>query len=311
MVEELSQEIVQLEDVAIGLHPADQQLAAVEPLEQPRALLRADHGVGQVGADLRQQVELQQHVLVGAGQGVEEVPAEHVEQSVLAAGKIVVADRPDGGAPLRQQHEPDGPAARGGDVDRAAAFRSELDQAAGLRLREGDRGLIDDDDLVAQRKVAQFLLRQGAGQAHATNSLRQLVQHHGEHAAKVGGIGIVKIVERQDRARLQMLEIGAEEPPGELAGPLRIFRAEYRHPAGNLGRPQGLRQIVIEARDVLVALVDAEPDIGRVRVMEIVDQGSRLAIARRGGEPADANAQRFLDQLMDARTPDGPGLPGR
>jgi hypothetical protein len=52
----------------------------VEPLQQLGPVLGADHRVRQVRPDLRQEVELQQHALVGARQSVKEVPAQHIEQ---------------------------------------------------------------------------------------------------------------------------------------------------------------------------------------------------------------------------------------
>src|SRR5690349_4321586 len=58
-----------------------------------------------------------------------------------------------------------------------------------------------------------------------------------------------------------------------------------------------------EARNVLIALIDAKPDMRRIHTAQIVDQRRGLAIARRRGDPAHAGAQGFLDLLEDAGTP--------
>ncbi len=220
---------------AIGFRAADQHLPVIKAFEQLGALVGADHRVRKLRPDLRQQVEFQQHALVGARQGMEEVPAEHIEQPVPAGGEIVGAARHDGAA-FRQQHQADRPAARGGDVDLACALRAHLDQGARLGVREGERGLVDHHQLAAQRKLAQLVLRQGAGETDAADAIRQLAQHDRQHGAELWRVGIVQVVERQQRARLQMLEIGPEEHAGEFARPLGIFRAEHRHRLGHLFR---------------------------------------------------------------------------
>ncbi|TIU09291.1 MAG: hypothetical protein E5W40_14805, partial [Mesorhizobium sp.] len=86
-VEEIPQQIMQVEDVAAAFRTRDQQLPLVEPVEQFSRLARSYHLVGQFGADFRQQVELQQHILVGGGEGKEEMTAKKIQQRVLPAAR--------------------------------------------------------------------------------------------------------------------------------------------------------------------------------------------------------------------------------
>ena len=182
-----------------------------------------------------------------------------------------------------------------------ARFERSSTRVRASGVQEGERGLVDHHQLAAQRQLAQLVLRQGAGEADAADAVRQLAQHDRQHGAELRRVGVVQIVERQDRARLQMLEIGTEEHAGEFARPLRIFRAEHRHRLRHLLRAERAREIVIEAGDVLVALVDPVPDIGRLGAVQVVDDRGGLAIAGRGRKPADAGTQRIIDQIMDAR----------
>jgi hypothetical protein len=56
---------------------------------------------------------------------------------------------------------------------------------------------------------------------------------------------------------------------------------------------------MIEAGDVLVALVDWA-QTWRLGAVQVIDDRSGLAIAGWGRKPADAGAQRVIDQFMRA-----------
>jgi hypothetical protein len=71
----------------------------------------------------------------------------------------------------------------------------------------------------------------------------------------------MQVIEDEDGSWFQLREIGAEVEPGELPRLLGIFDAEHRH-GGDCLRPlECMRQIMEEPGDILITLIDAEPDM--------------------------------------------------
>ena len=192
-VEEVSQKVMQVKDIAAVFRARDEQLPLVEPVEQLSRFARPYHHVRQFDADLGQQVELQQHILVGGGKREEEMTAEDIRQRVLPAeDRLVRVVRSDRRAVIREENQPDRPAARRLDVDRdGCVLRTQLDEIACFRGREFERRPIDDGHLALENEVAQFFLRQRSRGADASNRVRKLPKHHRKHPPKLGRVGVV------------------------------------------------------------------------------------------------------------------------
>jgi hypothetical protein len=91
----------------------------------------------------------------------------------------------------------------------------------------------------------------------------------------------VQIVEDDKRAGTELRETGTEEAPREWQQLIGVLGAE-------------------EARDVLVAFVDAVPDVRSPGLLKIVGDRDRLAVTGRGRDPAGAGTKTAINRRQHA-----------
>ena len=224
VVQKIAEQVMQLESLRMALGSRDKQLAAVKPVEQLSRICRTGDLVRQAHGYLGQQVERQQHVLVGTRHRVEIKSAEHRVERGRAIERIAET------APLGEKHEPYGPAARSIDIDvSGAAFRAQRNQTARLLIGKLQRGLGDHRQGAGEAHMAEFVSWQLSRQAHAAQRGRKFAEHHGENAAKRRHVGGVNVVENQQRLGLELGKVGTKEQASEFARRVGILHAEYRH----------------------------------------------------------------------------------
>ena len=151
---------------------------------------------------------------------------------------------------------------------------------------------------------AELIGRQRAADARALQIVRQLAQHDREHRAELRGLdAVVQVVDDEQPDAAQLAEERAKEAPREFRGLVRVLGSEHRQLARR-ARGQQVADVMEKTGDVLVALVDAIPQVRRGLLLQVVEHRGRLAVAGRRRDPADAVAKRVIDRFHDARPAD-------
>jgi hypothetical protein len=118
----------------------------------------------------------------------------------------------------------------------------------------------------------------------------------------------VQIVDDEQPNPGELAEERAKEASREFRGLVRVLGSEHRQLARGARRQQ-IADVMEEAGDVLIAFIDAIPQVGDWLLLHEVQHRGRLAVAGRRRDPADAVAQRLVDCFDNARAPDDPLRP--
>ncbi len=284
-----------MENALRGVAARHQKLALVQACEQRLGRLGARELGREVGGDIGQEAQLEHRFLFLAGQRVEQLLGEggkHVAVRRAPAPR----DRP-GDATLRgtigQKHQARRPALRSRNVDGSGPpAHAAGHQRSRLALRELQRRLIQQREVALERELGQFVGRQRATQANALQPLRQLAQHDAEHRTEVCTFRVVQVVDDEQARAGEAREVGAEETAREFRRLVGVFGSEHRQVAHGCSG-QRAADVVKEAGDVLVAFVDAIPDVRCRLLLQVVEHRGGLAVAGRRRDPAGAAIQQI------------------
>ena len=305
--QEFAEQRVVVVDRRLAAAPVDEQVAAIEVLEQPRHVVVAGERDRLGFGHRRQDRRLHQRAAVVGARAAEDLAGEVLEDRVAPFAEGLLERRAGPGEMLAQQDQCRDPALalaldppHDGGVERVA-----IEQGGGLLGRAAQLRRLDPRDAPAGRKARELGRRRRAGEHDHADAFGDLLQALRERRAlQCGGARLVEVVEHDQRVRGQQGEELAAERAREARQVLLPLGGEHRQRrsavADELDRRQA--QVMEERRRVAVAGVDVVPQVRQAPRLDVARDQRRLAGSRWGRDPDHRSPARLVETREEARS---------